>query len=849
MEKKTYGWVRGAIEALMARQKGSAPTKQEAVSNEVVVAMPFGLNRGKAPEYDVRLFMDEGYRRNIVAHACISVLATAASEPEMIVRTKGKNPKPLPPEHPLSRLLAAPNEHESMKEFLERILIDINAAGYAYIHKGRNRSGQVIRLFRLRPDHVFPIPGDNIAEILGYEFRPGNGARDQIIPVNDLIRINLPDPLDDHSGLSPLMVAAKFLNIHGEAARYLQDYFLNGAVPAGFIVMQSGPINPSERSRVMAEFQETFGKGSGGGERGNWHRWGVIGGDVDFKQIAPDIDKLKLDEVWGTAESNICSAFRVPAVLVQAKIGLQRNTYSSHREARTSLWEDTLPPQFNRIKSAFNRGLVIAETNEEIEIAFDMTDVAALAESEDVKIKRAADKFSSGLITRNQARAEIGETELPIDYIVVPSGAVEVDKNGKPVAPPQPPPQPGGGFPGGQPDGPQPAEEEPEEEEEEEEVETHEQADKKIKGKPEVDAKKVAKKVAVSVKKGRAAVDRTKLYRAMERKDSDAVREILSDPSVRNQFVATMGGLVETIHADGKAPESSALFDAMYKASVAAIIESEAHWGSDPERVVACVGLPYETVERLLALPRSEFKSKADAALVEFVSDVTNNEIAREILGAPVGHVFYGNQHTDGPGGGEEAAAVKEVIEKAKLAEPAITENLKSLSATVGAKMADLEFRLKSPESLGRKVVQKAAAKGISIEAAGRGINDAVRYTMVLKDDDYAKATEDVIKKLEDAGNKQIDVENFWAPGNPYKGINTVFETKEGQRFELQFHTKGSLATKSRGHVQYEIARESKYPEAARKQAHDYMVRIWNFVKTPVAAAAIGKLVSRGGGA
>lgn len=835
-EQKTYGWVRGAIEGLRAKPRFSTgePEKPQTVSNEVVVAMPYGLNRGKAPEYDVRLFIDEGYRRNIVAHACISVLATAASEPEMVVKTKGKNPKELPPEHPISRLLLAPNEHESMKEFLERILIDINAAGYAYIHKGRNSSGQVIRLFRLRPDHVFPIPGDNIAEILGYEFKPGNGARDQIIPVNDLIRISLPDPLDDHSGLSPLMVVAKFLNIHGEAARYLQDYFLNGAVPAGFLIMKSGPINPSERARVMSEFQDTFGKGSTGNERGNWHRWGVVGGDVDFKQIAPDIDKLKLDEVWGTTESNICSAFRVPAVLVQAKIGLQRNTYSSHSEARRSLWEDTLPPQFNRIKSALTRGLIIAETNENIEIVFDMTNVAALAESEDVKIKRAIDKFSGGTITRNQARAEIGLPEFDVDYMVIPAGAVEVDKTGKAVAPPAPPP------------GASPPEAPPEPEPEE----VKEEAEPKAKASEE---EKAAKKVAGSIKKARTAVDKEKLSEALARQDMAGVREILTADQVRNHFVVTMSGVVEQ-NAPNLVADSAPKFDAMFKASADAIVANHRVSVGDADRVVLCLGLPPEDVDALMAANRTKLKEKSDVLLSQFSRTLVSNEAARaEHHGAPMNHEFYGNQHTGSKGGGDEnkdsakEVAVRSVIEKAKNAEPAITEGLKALAEGAGAKLVDLEFRLKSPESLARKVVQKAADKGISIEAAGKGINDAVRYTMLLKDDDYSSATDAVISKLEAEGNKRIDVENFWAPGNPYKGINTVFESKEGQRFELQFHTKGSFATKSRGHVQYEIFRDPKYPESARKQAMEHMVRIWNFVQTPVAAALIGKLVSRGG--
>lgn len=427
---------------LASKPKAASIVGSERIANEVTVAVPFGQNRGKQPEYDARLFMDEGYRRNVVAHACISVIAAAASEPEIKVVQQGDDHVEVGLEHPLAKLMRQPNPMESMKEFLERILIDINAAGYAYIHKGRNSGGQVIRLQRLRPDHVFPIPGDNIGEVLGYEFRPGNGARDQMINENDIIRIGLPDPLDDHAGLSPLMVAAPFINIHQQASKYLQDYFLNGAVPAGFVVIKSGPIDPQERQRVMGDFADTYGNGSSGSrDRGNFHRWGVIGGDVDFKQLSTDIDKLDLDSIWGTTESNICSAFRVPAVLVQAKIGLQRNTYSSHNEARRSLWEDSLPPHFNRIKFAFQRSLIEAETDEPLEIVIDVSKVAALQESEDLRIERANKKFAGGIITRNEARMLAGDRKLPEDYIVIITGAIKVDDDGKAIE--AKPPEPG----------------------------------------------------------------------------------------------------------------------------------------------------------------------------------------------------------------------------------------------------------------------------------------------------------------------------------------------------------------------------------------------------------------------
>ena len=45
-------------------------------------------------------------------------------------------------------------------------------------------------------------------------------------------------------------------------------------------------------------------------------------------------------------------------------------------------------------------------------------------------------------------------------------------------------------------------------------------------------------------------------------------------------------------------------------------------------------------------------------------------------------------------------------------------------------------------------------------------------------------------------GFQEMRVKNFWGPGDGYQGINSVFISRTGQRFGLQFHTPESLSMK-----------------------------------------------------
>jgi|GEM_PF-1087728 len=138
---------------------------------------------------------------------------------------------------------------------------------------------------------------------------------------------------------------------------------------------------------------------------------------------------------------------------------------------------------------------------------------------------------------------------------------------------------------------------------------------------------------------------------------------------------------------------------------------------------------------------------------------------------------------------------VRIMLRAARAVEPPITTTLQSIAARFGGHMEGLQFRFKSRESLARKISGEAVTSSRMYSEVAERMKDVLRYTIIFPDDAYAQGVRDAAQELISQGNRQIKFKNTWA-GPGYRGINAVYETPEGFKFEVQFHTRDSHYTK-----------------------------------------------------
>ena len=145
------------------------------------------------------------------------------------------------------------------------------------------------------------------------------------------------------------------------------------------------------------------------------------------------------------------------------------------------------------------------------------------------------------------------------------------------------------------------------------------------------------------------------------------------------------------------------------------------------------------------------------------------------------------------------------LLRRAAAAEPDVTADMRTLERS-SAKLQGLDYRLKSMDSLARKIVSDADEDQVSLSAAAAGISDVLRYTLTCSDADYSAMVPQAMASLTEKGYRVEKFRNAWG-GKFYQGVNVHLVSPSGVRVELQFHTPQSFAVKQASHAVYEIRR------------------------------------------
>ncbi len=178
--------------------------------------------------------------------------------------------------------------------------------------------------------------------------------------------------------------------------------------------------------------------------------------------------------------------------------------------------------------------------------------------------------------------------------------------------------------------------------------------------------------------------------------------------------------------------------------------------------------------------------------------------------------------------GGEDWAALAHTaaanaIAEANIAEPAVTTAVEAIVEANGGTMALVDSRLKSQDSLVRKILL-FRKRTQSVDSVLEKIFDVLRYTAVLPDEDYWRAGTLICEALTDDGCQHFAPCGGWDVKG-YRGRNERLTSPNGCRFELQIQTPASLRASELTHVLYEGIRRPDTPWALKsyyRQVRDY---------------------------
>lgn len=200
--------------------------------------------------------------------------------------------------------------------------------------------------------------------------------------------------------------------------------------------------------------------------------------------------------------------------------------------------------------------------------------------------------------------------------------------------------------------------------------------------------------------------------------------------------------------------------------------------------------------------------------------------------------------------GGAKYSANKRTIEKVSTSahesaiqrEPGITTSLSNIAKQTGGKMVGLDFKVKSKESIARKLNSKSNADAADPRETIKEMYDLNRYTMQFETANMTTGIKTTFNTLKNEGYTVVRVKNTLKNEKAaYRGVNCVIRDSSGSHFELQFHTKESLEIKEVNHRLYEkqrldtTSREEKFNlgiemsnNAAKIKTPDGISEIWD---------------------
>ena len=364
----------------------------------------------QSPKYSYESFAREGYSKNEIVYACIEERATSVGKPRWrAVRDTVTGADPVA-DHPAIRLLGRPNPWTPRSDFFAGIEMFLMVAGNAYIEKVRNRMGEVIELWLLRPDRVFPIP-DPDRYVAGYEYRL-NGAP-YPLRREDVIHIKTRAVLDDFLGLPPLAVAAERVDTDNWMRSFTRNFLANAGVPVGLLnVMRQ--LSAEEKRLVQSRYRQEYG----GQNVGN-----LLVIDADEAKYQPMGMPLgergaalpELDEI---DEARIIMVFQVPPSIIGARLGMGSSSYANRKSDREEYTVETVLPELERIGDYLTLGL-LPEFGGADRLEVDPATVPALQEDQNARHERVRADYLAGIVTWAEARAETGREETPAAPSVV----------------------------------------------------------------------------------------------------------------------------------------------------------------------------------------------------------------------------------------------------------------------------------------------------------------------------------------------------------------------------------------------------------------------------------------------
>lgn len=264
----------------------------------------------------------------------VSLLAdTIASMPLRCYET-GKDGKRVFREVP--KILRDPDPESTPYELIHQIVASMALHGNAYIHKDRDRSGNIIGLVPLHPYQMQVLP---TGDMVGRRYlHLGND-----IPSEDILHLRWFTPPQSLVGISPLNQTRNLVGLSIAMDRHLAQFYGEGGTPSS--VLETDQKLNLEQARVIQATWEQTNK--------RHRKPAVLSDGLKWRPITTSAADMQMIESREQLIRDIARIYRIPAHLIGATGDSQ--TYQNVEQASLNFLTHTIMPWLRRIEISLSR--------------------------------------------------------------------------------------------------------------------------------------------------------------------------------------------------------------------------------------------------------------------------------------------------------------------------------------------------------------------------------------------------------------------------------------------------------------------------------------------------------------
>ena len=375
---------------------------------------------GKVKERNLKAFVQEGYRKNVIIYRCIDEITKALGSVDIEVHDD-KGPVE---NHPALMVLARPNPLESWPQFLRHAFAEYFISGNMFITRSPE-SGKPAELWVQSSDKM-EVHGGPKGMPREYVFKSG-GAQikfpvDQTFGTCSVFHLKTYNPDNPFVGMSTLEPISIAADLHNNGMSWNAALLENSARPSGIMTFDVGSEVSNETAASVKEwFRKKFQGPRNAGEvhvvkGGKWQSMSENAKDMDFLNSMKESAKY------------IASALGVPLPLIDNDAA----SYNNMQQAKERLWTDTVLPLLNEFLESLGNWMLPLYGADNLKFAYDIDSIPALEGVRAHRFDRMLRACGAPMLTVDEARSAIGyeirggtSDEMLIPSSSIPLGAMD----------------------------------------------------------------------------------------------------------------------------------------------------------------------------------------------------------------------------------------------------------------------------------------------------------------------------------------------------------------------------------------------------------------------------------------